>query len=164
MPRKSKVTNVPINEPEGLIRAQTTEEELITDAEHMTEIAKVLDVEPTDVVETEVLPVEDVQEPIAIQEDEPTVKPKAKRAPRVKKEAVVDPVIEEQTTTINEIVAKVELPKEKSTTENNKVECPDCGKTMSAKTLRYSHGPYCLFKKTSRQRRSTNDGNTRRSY
>ena len=111
----------------------------------MTEIAKAIDAEP------EVLPVEDVLEPIAIQEEEPAVKPKAKRAPRVKKETVVEPVIEEQTTTINEIVAKVELLvediKTKSQTENNKVECLDCGKTMSAKTLRYSHGPYCLFKK-----------------
>ena len=31
--------------------------------------------------------------------------------------------------------------------ESNKVECPDCGKKMSAKTLRYNHGPNCLFRK-----------------
>ena len=65
----------------------------------MTEIAKSIDAEP----------VEDVQEPITTQEEEPAVKPKAKRAPRVKKEAVVEPLIEEQTTTINQIVAKVAL-------------------------------------------------------
>ena len=28
-----------------------------------------------------------------------------------------------------------------------KVECPDCGKMMSQKTLRYSHGPNCVSKK-----------------
>ena len=28
-----------------------------------------------------------------------------------------------------------------------KVECPDCGKLMSQKTLRYSHGPNCVVKK-----------------
>ena len=28
-----------------------------------------------------------------------------------------------------------------------KVECPDCGKLMSEKTLRYSHGPNCTVKK-----------------
>ena len=28
-----------------------------------------------------------------------------------------------------------------------KVACPDCGKQMSAKTLKYSHGPNCSSKK-----------------
>ena len=27
------------------------------------------------------------------------------------------------------------------------MECPDCGKQMSAKTLRYGHGPNCSAKK-----------------
>jgi ssDNA-binding Zn-finger/Zn-ribbon topoisomerase 1 len=57
--------------------------------------------------------------------------------------------------TINEVVAEVELPNEspqsppssEKKAESAKVECPDCGKSMSAKTLRYSHGPNCLFKK-----------------
>ena len=30
---------------------------------------------------------------------------------------------------------------------DTKVACPDCGKQMSAKTLKYSHGPNCLAKK-----------------
>ena len=107
MPRKSKVTAVSINQEEGLVQAQKADEELITDAEHMTKIAKAIDAEPTEVLPVEVLPVEDVKEPTATQEEEPAVKPKAKRAPRVKKETVVEPVIEEQTTTIIEIVTKV---------------------------------------------------------
>ena len=30
---------------------------------------------------------------------------------------------------------------------DTKVACPDCGKQMSAKTLKYSHGPNCSAKK-----------------
>ena len=30
---------------------------------------------------------------------------------------------------------------------DTKVACPDCGKQMSAKTLKYSHGPNCSSKK-----------------
>ena len=30
---------------------------------------------------------------------------------------------------------------------SEKVSCPDCGKQMSAKTLKYSHVPNCLVKK-----------------
>jgi hypothetical protein len=77
-------------------------------------------------------------------------KPKAKRAPRAKKEVPLpDPNVQVHSSTINEVVAEVELPNESSEkkAESAKVECPDCGKSMSAKTLRYSHGPNCLFKK-----------------
>ena len=28
-----------------------------------------------------------------------------------------------------------------------KTSCPDCGKQVSAKTLKYSHGPNCVIKK-----------------
>ena len=30
---------------------------------------------------------------------------------------------------------------------DTKVACPDCGKQMSAKTVKYSHGPNCSSKK-----------------
>jgi uncharacterized Zn-finger protein len=33
------------------------------------------------------------------------------------------------------------------TVEESKVKCPDCGKQMSAKTLKYSHVPNCVKKK-----------------
>ena len=39
-----------------------------------------------------------------------------------------------------------EEPKEEPKGED-KVGCPDCGKQMSAKTLKYSHGPNCSSKK-----------------
>ncbi|MFM7980290.1 MAG: hypothetical protein ACKPKO_13340, partial [Candidatus Fonsibacter sp.] len=73
--------------------------------------------------------------------DQEAVKPKAKRASRVKKETVVEQVDEQPTV--------IESPT-KSSKENTKVECLDGGKSMSAKTLRYSHGPNCLFKKSNR--------------
>ena len=113
----------------------------------MAEIVKVID-DP---------PVDPVVEPAV----EQAVKPKAKRAPRAKKEPlVVEPVVEpivDVTNTIDESVINVDLnkiPEVKVEKENSssrtpmvKVECPDCGKRMSAKTLKYSHVPNCLFKK-----------------
>ena len=46
-------------------------------------------------------------------------------------------------------------PKEEPKEEQGagaKVECPDCGKQMSAKTLRYSHGANCSAKQGKQQR------------
>ena len=45
-----------------------------------------------------------------------------------------------------EVEVQAELPAEEVKVEA-KVECPDCGKMMSQKTLRYSHGPNCVAKK-----------------
>ena len=78
---------------------------------------------------------EPVAEPLAI-EDAP--KPKAKRAPRAKAKAEPEAV-------------PFEAPDEPQEAERravaDKVECPDCGKQMSSKTLRYSHAPNCAAKK-----------------
>jgi len=138
MPRKSKVTAVPIEQP--IVEQAETEPK--TDAEQLTELVKVVDAVPSNQIEVK---------------NEPFVnkKPQAKRAPKAKKEKpvldavveVLDPVVEVVSSTINETVAEVEIPDEKIFTENKKVECPDCGKQMSAKTLKYSHAPNCLFKK-----------------
>ena len=35
----------------------------------------------------------------------------------------------------------------KEATAKAKLECPDCGKLMSQKTLRHSHGPKCVVEK-----------------
>ena len=134
MPRKSKVSAVPIDQPEGIIVAQTEEK---TDAEQMTELVKAVESEPVHVEPT-------------IAEAKP--KAKAKRAPKSKKEEPLpEPNVEVQSSTINEVVVDVDLDaipnmqtKQKA---SDKVECPDCGKQMSATTLRYSHAPNCLFKK-----------------
>ncbi len=45
---------------------------------------------------------------------------------------------------------QAELPVEEVKVDA-KVECPDCGKMMSQKTLRYSHGPNCVAKKQEKQ-------------
>ena len=167
MPRKSsKVSAIPVEQVEV-----EHVDEPVTEAEQMTELVKVIeddkvtsaalaDVMPTDAVSTE-----------AVAEE--AVKPKAKRAPRAKKEKVVadelreakanalpeaslgtEPVIDvpPQVPPAAEVVSEAVPPEappaaEQTVKENKKVECPDCGKSMSAKTLRYSHGPNCLFKK-----------------
>ena len=47
-----------------------------------------------------------------------------------------------------ELRLKSEAPQEaERRVAADKVECPDCGKQMSAKTLRYSHAPNCTAKK-----------------
>jgi len=103
MPRKSKVTAVPIEQP--IVEQAETEPK--TDAEQLTELVKVVDAVPSQQIEVKNEPLVDK-------------KPQAKRAPKAKKEKpVLDAV----------------------------VEGPDCGKQMSAKTLKYSHAPNCLFKK-----------------
>ena len=152
MPRKSTVKAVPVEQ----VIAEPVQEEVKTEAEELTELVKVI--EDDKIIITEVAVEPEVEETEVVQdkdeaEEKPAVKPKAKRAPKAKKESVVvDPgPVTEVSHTINEIEAMVDLDAvEKIQTKpkaNNKVECPDCGKSMSAKTLRYSHGPNCLFKK-----------------
>jgi hypothetical protein len=53
----------------------------------------------------------------------------------------VEPSLEESTVV-------VAVPKEKpAAVVKDKVSCPDCGKELSAKTLKYSHAPTCVTKK-----------------
>ena len=77
----------------------------------------------------------------------PKPKPKARakrapsRGPSVRlKHNVIEPKPEP------EPEVQAELPVEEVKVDA-KVECPDCGKMMSQKTLRYSHGPNCVAKK-----------------
>jgi hypothetical protein len=146
MPRKSKVTAVPIDQPEanqeeGLARSWGGDE-VKTDAEHMTEIVNEIRTEPAP------------EEP---KEEQP--KPKAKRAPRKRAESVVEPVVE-VTATVEETTVEVALPEEKTeakTEATDKVACPDCGKQMSAKTLKYSHAPNCVVAKKQAKQEEHND-------
>ena len=129
MPRKPRITAVPVDQPEGLMVANDLPEEK-TDAEQMTEILQEVQQEPK-------------EEPKETVSAAPVVvKPKAKRASRAKPKE--EPVKEEQ-----KEEAKEE-PEEEAKEEHkgdDKVGCPDCGKQMSAKTLKYSHGPNCSSKK-----------------
>ena len=101
-----------------------------TDAEQMTEILQEVKEEPK----------------VAVSDAVVEVKPKAKRASRAKPKE--QPIKEEPKEEPKE-EAKEE-PKEEPKEEHkgdDKVGCPDCGKQMSAKTLKYSHGPNCSSKK-----------------
>ena len=125
MPRKPRITAVPVEQPEGLMVATELPKEK-TDAEQMTEILQEVQQEPK-------------EEPKETVSDAPgEVKPKAKRASRAKpKEQSIKETVKEE--------PKEELKEEPK--GEDKVACPDCGKQMSAKTLKYSHGPNCSSKK-----------------
>lgn len=136
MPRKSKITAVPI---EPLTVDQGGEENVgaKTDAEQMTDVLKEVNVETQP---------EAPSEPVQI-------KAKPKRAATKKSSAKEVPFVDPEVTAesnFNEVVAEVTLPKEEVKVEaktDAKVDCPDCGKKMSAKTLKYSHAPNCAAKK-----------------
>ena len=137
MPRKPKITAVPVEAPveEGLAKAWS--DEVKTDAQEMTELVNEIKVDDEPAVTDEV-------------ENTSVVKPKAraKRAPKkpveVEPEALPLAVIEPEP-----VEEQVEQEPDDGnwTKVESKVACPDCGKQMSAKTLKYSHGPNCPAKK-----------------
>ena len=151
MPRKSKVTAVPVSEhpEEGLARAWGDNEGK-TDAEQMTDIINVVSVskEPDDALPE--APLVEAEAPVA-------PKAKASRAPKkapVSVEPEVDVTIptqeDEAKTVLTQQVTDQREAKTEAKTEaksESKVSCPDCGKQMSAKTLKYSHVPNCVAKK-----------------
>ena len=130
MPRKPRITAVPVEQPEGLMVATELPEEK-TDAEQMTEIIKeVQEEEPQEAVP---------DAPVA-------AKAKAKRASRAKPKE--EPIKEEP-----KEEAKEEVKEE--ATIDDKVACPDCGKQRSSKTLKYSHVANCVTKKQNKNKRKT---------
>ena len=143
MPRKSKITAVPLDKPEqeeGLARAwdQEAETDAKTDAEQMTEIIQ---------------EVKEVAEPAPVEEP---VKEKAKKAtPKAKAKAKAKAEVQ-----VEEPVAEVKEEVKSEAKSEAKVACPDCGKQMSAKTLKYSHVPNCTAKK--QQKRGKRAGRGKR--
>ena len=133
MPRRPRITAAPVDQvqpEEGLVVARDEK----TDAEQMTEILQEVQQEPK-------------EEPKETVSAAPVVvKPKAKRASRAKPKE--EPEKEEQKEEAKEEPKEEakEEPKEEHKGDD-KVGCPDCGKQMSAKTLKYSHGPNCSSKK-----------------
>ena len=139
MPRKAKIVAVPIDAPVAE-PVEDTPPEVKTDAEEMTTVINEL---------------KTGDQPVAQEVAEPSVaepKAKPKRAPRAKKvkepeplqaEVVaVEPSLEETTVEVTVPEEKLQLP----AVVKDKVACPDCGKQMSAKTLKYSHAPNCTVK------------------
>ena len=143
MARKAKITAVPIDQEEE-IAPQVDDDEVSlpegsqtkgkNDAQHMTDIINE--------VNTPVLThnVEDqIETPIV------ETKAKAKRASKATPAVVVEPEVE-VTASLDEVEAVITLPLPGEPKVDAKVACPDCGKQMSAKTLKYSHGPNCSSK------------------
>ncbi len=95
---------------------------------------------PTEEQQSTAAPVE----PVAVQ------KPKAKRKPRAKKVDAMPAVVEEPAP-VDEPVAETPPPPEPPAEEPKaakaeKVPCPDCGRMVSEKTLKYTHGKTCKAK------------------
>ena len=136
MLRETKITAIPVEQE--VANAVEGSAEPKTDADKMTDVMKEVTVtdEPTILTEEYVQPM-------------PVAKPKAKRAPSkcpsVRKPKVVEPVVEVKPS-LDEVQVDVTFPVEEAKA-TAKVKCPDCGKLMSEKTLRYSHGPNCTVKK-----------------
>jgi hypothetical protein len=133
MPRKAKVQAVPVDpvvedsQPEGLMVAREVVEEK-TDAEQLTDVINEVKAE----AEATVAPTPEVE----VEAEAPVeAKPKAKRAPKAKAKAVA-PV---EDTPPPVVEAPPAIPVAEAKVEEAKVACPDCGKQMSAKTLKYSH-------------------------
>ena len=135
MGRKAKITAIPINKEED-VSQQVHDDEVKNDAQHMTDI------------------INEVNAPVlahSVEEDQidtsiVVTKAKAKRASKAKPAVVVEPEVEVNAS-LDEVEAVVTLPLPGELKVDTKVACPDCGKQMSAKTLKYSHGPNCSAKK-----------------
>ena len=150
MPRKAKIVAVPVDEPVAETVEEAVAPEVKTDAEEMTSVINELKTDDEPVAQEVAEPVAEpsVAEPMV---EEPKAKPK--RAPRAKapsrkkvKELEADVVAVEPS--LDETSVVVAVPEEKpSAVVKEKVACPDCGKEMSAKTLKYSHAPNCVSKK-----------------
>ena len=138
MPRKPRITAVPVDQvqpDEGLVVAMDEK----TDAEQMTEILQEVKEEPK----------------VAVSDAVVEVKPKSKRASRAKPKE--EPLKEEPL----EVEPKEEQiltqePKEEARIDD-KVACPDCGKQMSAKTLKYSHVANCVTQKQKTKTEKTDE-------
>ena len=96
-----------------------------------------------------VLPLEPVEPVLPLEPVEPVVmkKPRAPRAPRVKKEVLQQ--IDEEPQLIAELplLIPIEEDQEESKPKNIKtielVPCPKCGKKLTERTLKYSHYAVC---------------------
>ena len=134
MPRKAKIVAVPVDVPVEQPVEEAAAPEDKTDAEEMTNVINEIKTE---------------DEPVA----EPVAEPKPKRAPRAKAPArkkvkELDAEVVAVEPSVDETSVVVAVPEEKpAPVVKDKVACPDCGKEMSAKTLKYSHVPNCAAKK-----------------
>ena len=138
MPRKAKIVAVPVDAPVEETNEQAAAPEDNTDAEDMTNVIN---------------EIKTVNELVAEPVVEPVAEPKPKRAPRGrapsrKKVTEPEPEVVAVEPTVEESIVEVKVPEEKpAAVVKDEVACPDCGKEMSATTLKYSHAPNCTIKK-----------------
>ena len=154
MGRKAKIVAVSIDKEEEV--APQVDEEVKTDAQLMTEIINEVNApEGLCLVQEEEVQLAPslagMQSVVEDQGETPVVvaKAKAKRVSKAKTivtAAPVEPEVVEPEVVEAEVVVAVE-PVVVEPKVDAKVACPDCGKQMSAKTLKYSHGPNCSSKK-----------------
>ena len=142
MGRKAKIVAVSIDKEEEV--APQVDEEVKTDAQLMTEIINEVNApEGLCLVQEEEVPVveDQCEAPVVV------AKAKAKRVSKAKPIVTTAPV--EPEVVDAEVVVAVDAiePVVVEPKVDAKVACPDCGKQMSAKTLKYSHGPNCSSKK-----------------
>ena len=158
MPRKLKVENLSeLPEPEA---RSAVMEEMKEDVVEETPVAK--------------------EEVVGEEEVKPKAKAKAIRAKKVKEEVVVEAPVPPPPSPVGE---EVKLPKPKRVTKKkkeeeeeavteveedpavveeevkqpSKVQCPDCGKMVSSKTLKYSHKANCKANKVKEPSLPTNE-------
>ena len=99
----------------------------------------------------------DVINEVNVNEVESPVARAVQTAPKAKanRVSIKEPVFTgpevEVTSSFDEAQAEVVMPKQEPYVEP-KVACPDCGKKMSTKTLKYSHGPNCVIHKQKQSR------------
>ena len=136
MPRKAKITAVPIDAQPDQTLEQVDHDEPKTEAEQMTDV-----INEANVTES----ILSNENGLSIQ-----IAPKAKIKRMSKKEPVMTEPEVEVTSSLDEVQAEVVMPNQEPYVEP-KVACPDCGKKMSAKTLKYSHGPNCVIHKQKQQ-------------
>ena len=142
MPRKSKVENL----------------SELPDSEGRTAVIEDIKSEPVEDKAPEPV-VESVAEPVVESIAEPKAKPKAKAKAKAKVKKAVEPVEEKApepepddliTLADDAEVEHIELhpavvaaDDSKTKKKDDKVACPDCGRMVSAKTLKYTHKANC---------------------
>ena len=141
MGRKAKIVAVSIDKEEEVV--PQVDEEVKTEAQLMTEIINEVNApEGLCLVQDEEVPVieDQVETPVVV------AKAKAKRVSKAKPIVTAVPVEHEVVDAVA-VDAEVVEPVVVEPKVDAKVACPDCGKQMSVKTLKCSHGPNCSSKK-----------------
>ena len=113
-----------------------------TEAQEMDKVIDEIKTEPQ-TNETELQSIQ--EEPKAKAKSKPRAKPKAKLIKTVEPVEPVKPV--EEVKPEPELQSIQEEPKAKAKKKAELVECPDCKKQLSAKTLKYNHVHNCPAKK-----------------